>query len=398
MTDNRPGPEQAITRSDKTKRMSNTDPINNARFLADADLRALLHAEDAGPCVSLYIDTLPATDGKDKNRIRYKDQVQKARDLLEAASMDKYRRAALIEQLDNIGTDEDFWIYQQYGLAVFVSADRSWVRKLMARPGNLAFVAERFHLRPALQMARNAMRHRILCLSTDQVALYEADGRDISAVDLHSDVPTDMSSAIGQPARVHKVDDHDPGGAEDDQLRRYFARVDEAIQHFHGEDTPLVLAALAEHQGLFHEVSSNPQLLDAGVERDPFHGLSDIELARAAWETVSAALDTRIDELLERFHHANAHKQGAQSLEAIGRAAVMGQVDTLLIGQDCYVAGTVERDTGAVHLETGEAAPAGDVIDDLAAMTLRADGHIWFLPQDKMPDQSGAVAILRFAV
>lgn len=379
--------------------MSQNETIETAPVLKRRDIQSLLDADDSGPCVSIYIDTLPATDGKDKNRIRFKDHVKQVSEALAEKDMDKYLREWLIEQLESIGTSEDFWIYQQYGLAVFVSVERTIVRKLMARPGNIALVGEAFHLRPSLQIAHNAARHQILCVSVDQVALYEGDGRSIARIELDSEVPQNMSQALGVPSRVHKVDDDDPGGAEDNQLRDYFRRVDAAIYRHHNRDAklPLLLTALPEHQGLYREVSNNPNLLQTVLERDPFHGLSDNELGALAWEQVSDALHENIGRLLEDFGQAQAHERGATALSRIGPAAATGQIQTLLVAEEQTVGGYVDPNTGDIQLAGADNPNTNDVIDRIAAMVLRADGTIWFVPDERMPEEAAAAAIFRFA-
>lgn len=379
--------------------MNDVETIETADQLADQDIRALLESQDNGPCISIYIDTLPDPNGKDKNRIRYKDQVKQAIASLDAQEMDKFERAALVDQLEHIGTTDDFWIYQQYGLAVFLSSQRLVVRKLMARPGNRVVVAPTFHLRPALQISHDAQLHHILCVSADEVQLYIGDGRTVQPVTLHSEVPTNMAEAVGKHGQAHKTDRHQTGGDDSDQLPRFFERVDRAIWRYHngGTQLPVLLVALSEYQGIFHEVSENGNLLDAGLERDPFNDLSENELASMAWQQVSPAVSARVDDLLERFHSANAHESGETDVTRIGPAAASGRVEALLIAQDEQVSGMVDDNSGEVILTAADEPEAGDVIDRLAKLTLRADGELWFIPGERMPEATGAAAIYRFA-
>jgi hypothetical protein len=378
--------------------MNKPQAIEEAPLVDNSDIRHLLQTEE-DPCVSIYTTTSPETNWKDKNRILYKDRVKEAGASLEAREMDKYVRADLIEQLEKVGETEHFWFHQQNGLAVFASPQRCVVRKLMRSPGDLAIVADSFHLRPLLHVTQHNMRYQILCVSAHDVALYDADQEQTAPVELHSLVPTRMVEATGKPANAPNRKDNERAAHDSKELRQFFTRLDDAIYAHHNgpAQVPLLLATQSEYQGLFRQVSQNPNLLEAGFHRDPFHELDHDRLGPLSWDVVKDALAADLDDLVERYHSNTAHGTAFADVETVARAATMAQVETLLIEQDRRMGG---RLTEQGELEYGDVDDprTDDVIDDIAERVLRAEGQIRFLPAERMPVDTGVAAILRFAM
>lgn len=378
--------------------MIEPEGIEEAPVVNNADIRHLLQA-DEGPSISIYTTTSPETNWKDKNRILYKDRVNEAGTNLEARDMDKRVRSQLIEQLERVGESDDFWFHQQHGLAVFLSPQRCMVRKLMRSPGDLTVVADSFHLRPLLHVTQHGMRYQILCVSAHDVVLYSADQEKTCPVELHSHVPTRMVEATGKPANAPNRKDNERSADDSKELRQFFTRLDSAIYEYHNgpAQLPLLLAAQSEYQGLFREVSKNPNLLDVRFERDPFHELEQDRLGELSWEVVKDALAADLDDLVERYHSNAAHELAFAEVETIARAASMGQVETLLVEEDRRIGGRLSED-GAVEYGAVDAPRTDDVTDDIAERVLSAEGQVRFLPSEKMPVGTGIAAILRFAM
>ncbi|MEX2575567.1 MAG: hypothetical protein WD382_02850, partial [Halofilum sp. (in: g-proteobacteria)] len=352
-----------------------------------------------GPCISIYSTTSPETNWKDKNRILYKDRVKEAGAALEAREMDKHVRSQLIEQLERVGESDHFWFHQQHGLAVFLSPQRCIVRKLMRSPGDLTVVADSFHLRPLLHVTQHGMCYQVLCVSAHDVALYEADQEQTCPVELHPHVPTRMVEATGKPANAPNRKDNERAADDSKELHQFFTRLDSAVYEHHNgpAQVPLLLATQSQYQGLFREASKNPNLLDVGFERDPFHELEQDQLGELTWNVVQDALAANLDELVERYHSNAAHELAFSEVDTIARAATMAQVETLLVEEDRRIGGRLSQE-GEVEYGDFDAPRTDDVIDDIAERVLRAEGQVRFLPREKMPVDTGVAAILRFAM
>jgi hypothetical protein len=76
-----------------------------------ADLKSLApHRGDI--CVSIYLPTTPVSQETAGDRIELKNLARQASHQLEAAKADKRRVAALMEHLDDLVDDDEFWRFQ----------------------------------------------------------------------------------------------------------------------------------------------------------------------------------------------------------------------------------------------------------------------------------------------
>ena len=378
----------------------NEEHETNAPMLEWRDINALTLAEES-PCVTIYVPTSPVSNYREENRILYKDQIKKVRDALDEREMDKYVRAELLEQLESVGTNEVFWTHQQYGLAVFVSPERFIVRRMMRSPDEaLGIVADSFHLRPALRETSNWMRYQVLCVSLQEVALYDCDRENIAEVDLHSDVPRDMGEALGKTENSANRKDFDRSGNDSTDLKQYFQAVDQAIRDHHNGRTnrPLILAMVSEHQGLFREVSGNPNLLETGLDQDPFEAIRQSRLGELTWPIAEQASRTQVERWIEHYQERQAHQEGESALDKVAYAATIGQIETLLIDEEARVEGTVDGNSGRVERGAAGDGRTDDVLDAIAEFVIRADGEVRFIPSDRMPTDTGVAAVLRYAM
>ena len=381
-----------------TDSKENDMPETDAPMLQSRDINSLTLADES-PCVTIYVPTTPVSNYREENRILYKDQVKKVGEALDRRDMDKYERDALLEKLESVGANDEFWTHQQYGLAVFASPKRFTVRRMMTSPVEAqGIVAESFHLRPALRAASNWMSYQILCVSVQEVALYDANQDAVVEVDLHSDVPRGMGDALGKPDTSPNRKDSESAGSNSTDLKNYFKEVDKAIREYHGNtNRPLVLAAVAEHQGLYREVSEHPNLLENGLDHDPFEAIRQSNLGEQAWKVAERATRDNIEQIIERYHERAAYKEGANALEDVAYSATIGQIDTLLIDETARVEGTVDSN-GAIEYGAAGDGQTDDVLDKIAEFVIASDGDVKFVPGNLMPTDTGVAAVLRYAM
>jgi len=371
----------------------------HAPMLQWRDIAKLIQADET-PCVSIYVPTTPVSSHREEMRIAYKDQIKKIQAVLDEREMDKYERDALIEQLETVGTVEAFWTHQQYGLAVFVSGSRFMVRRMMTAPQEaMGIVADSFHLRPALRATSNWMQYQVLCVSLHGVALYDCNQNAMVEVDLNNDVPSDMGDALGRTEHGSNSKESDQAKNDSGDLKHYFTAVDRAINdHHNGRTTrPLVLAAVSEYQGLYREISENPNLVAEGVNQEPFEAIREGKLGDLSWAVAKKATEASINQLVERYNERSAHGEGEDDVAQIAYAATIGQVESLLLDETARIEGTVD-DNGAVQYGEAGDTHTDDVLDAIAAHVIRADGDIHYLPASQMPGDGTAAAILRFAM
>lgn len=382
--------------------MSNDKSVEQetrAPMLRVADIRELMDA-DEDLKVSIYVPTTPVSNYSEENRILFKDQVKQVSHALEERGTDKRLAQELVDKLETIGTNDQFWMHQQFGLAVFATQSRMLVRRMTHGPEQAqTTVADSFHLRPALFDLSSWMRYQVLCVGMEDVALYNGKGENLTQVELHSDVPSSMADALGKTLHATEGDNDQRAGEESSEQKRYFKAVDEAIRDKHNGRTnlPLILATLPEYQGLYREVSDNPNLVENGLDKDPFEIAHTRQLGQEAWEVASQELQGRVQTWVEEYQQRQAHGEGVSQVDQVAQAAVIGQIETLLVDENASAKGKMDAETGKVKLDDSEDAVADDVIDNIVEQVLRTEGQLRFIPAERMPSNTGVAAILRYS-
>ena len=172
-------------------------------------------------------------------------------------------------------------------------------------------------------------------------------------------------------------------------------------------ELPLVLVCQGRLAATFRGLSTNPLLVDEHVDLDP-HMCSADELAAAIVPVFARARAARIAGEVRAFVQARDRGLASGDLADVGRAAVAGQVATLLVEADRFEAGRFDRATGAVAFDGAEAgdlsrsgdrpAFAGeDLYGALAETVLAKGGTVTALERIAMPTESGVAAIYRYA-
>jgi Bacterial archaeo-eukaryotic release factor family 3 len=380
-----------------------------------ADLTALLATHEA-PCVSVYLPTARTYPDSQQDPIRYRNLLDKAETTLRE-SYPPARTAGLTEKLRGLLKDDAFWSRRLDGLAVLGSPDTFRVFELNRPIPERVIVADSFHVKPLLRIAQSADRFHVLCLTREEVSLFEGN-RDGLAPIRPGGVPWRITEALGGEPRQHKVAqsggksagatqphsarvEGGPGHAaqgDDTKLdaERFFRAVDRAVRDHvsRHSDLPLVVAALPEHQAMFRAVTHNQRVLPQGIERNP-SSMSADQLRDAAWKCVEPAYLARLQRFVEDFNTARARQQASDDVCAVAKAAREGRVGVLLVEAERVVPGRLDPQTGEARPGVTDAA-GDDLLDDVAETVLRMKGTVVVVPRDRMPTGTGLAATNRF--
>lgn len=164
-----------------------------------ADLRARL-APHEPPCISLYEPThrsYPASSQEDP--VRYRNLLHRAQESLRERYPARLVRP-VVEKLERVAGDIDFWIEAQSGLAVFGSADDLKIFKLPQPVPELLSVADRFQIKPLIRSVQRDGRYQLLALSLAEARLYEGTRDTLEPLELPG-APTTLVEALGPELR-----------------------------------------------------------------------------------------------------------------------------------------------------------------------------------------------------
>jgi hypothetical protein len=385
-------------------------PLNNKTLTA-------LLASANSPCISLYQPTHRQHPESQQDPIRFRNLIKDIEKALHSAH-DANVANELMEPLNELAADEAFWNHTLDGLAVFAALGVFQVFGLPRSVPELTVVADSFHTKPLRRFLQSMDRYQLLGLSLQGVKLYEGTRDGLHAIEFAPGVPdaegvipgedsdgtleTDATNAAGGIAS--KATPHTQGGRQNESgtdESGFFREIDRIVleQHSRPSGLPLILAALPEHHGLFHELSHNPFLLPEGITNNP-DALPLAELCERAWQVFEPQYQTRLAAVADEYQIAKSGGLGLDELDQIAEAAVAGRVGTLLIEADRQINGRIHPGTGNLHLEAPDESDSDDLVDDLlddlGEWVLKMGGLVMVIPTDLMPTTTGAAATCRY--
>lgn len=359
-----------------------------------------LNGVRADACVSIYLETTPLTQDSGASRITLGNLVKKAREQLEAAGFDKRRLAALMEQIEAVEADDEFWRLQANSLAILATPDRLRTFRLANKLSSIVEVSDRFHLKPLLRAITFPHSAYVLALSENAVRLVEVHADLPPATIKIDNLPKDAASSAGKSTLNDRSASGRIHGSEGQNVRfqQYARKVDAALRPFlSGRETPLILAATGRLASVFRSVCSYPHLLPDGIEDSPDR-ISDGELAQSARSVLDAEYARELDALKALYKTRAGEGRATSDISDAARAATFGAVDTLLVDIDTVTPGSVDEQSGAVSFADGAGAGTYGVIDEIAGRALTSGARVLGVRRSDLPGGGDVAAILRFAV
>lgn len=356
----------------------------------------LLESVIEGPCLSLYQETHRTSPDNIQDPIRFRNLVK----LLMVSLHEKYPQTesqGLLEPLESLANDSDFWAHTRDGLVVLVRAGQFHIFCLQHPVPELAVAEDVFILGPLRQYLQSIDRFQILGLGLHDIKLYEGNRNNLDEITPESGVPITISSVLGDDLKEigKSVSSHSGIGSGttpsrhgysdkqneiDIDTEKYFRAVDKAVLQYHSRTSslPLILSCLPEHQHLFHQISNNPFLLENGLGINP-ETLPINELKERAWKFMEPIYKQKLTMLSDEYNTANAKGLGSDDIKQIYKAAADGKVATLLLDQD--------------RLNEEE---SSKTIEDLSELVGRMGGIVQIIPFDHISGKTGMAASYRY--
>jgi hypothetical protein len=370
--------------------------------------------------VSILMPTHPKGAEARQDPLRY-------RNLLDAAE----------EQLGELGVhepagqlaplrpaQEDFRAWEENGapgLAIFadVGADRpdpEWYA-LASAPEALGIVDGCYHVTPLLSAINRNRTFYLLALGQNGVQFYRADREAMEPLTLPG-APEDFAEIMGQYVQDEQIQYHTgtpnrhgggerramvhgQGVASDEtdqkkKLAEYCQRIAEAVRGRAAEThAPILLAATEPLAGLYREASRTGLLYPETLRGNPEHTPAE-DLHAEAVERLEDYFAGDVRRSIDAFGTASGQEQTATDLEAVLKAAHIGQVDRLFIREAAHRWGHYDAERFTVRAADGPAAGATDLLNLAAVATLRAGGEVFLVTAEEMSAAEPVAAILRY--
>ncbi|WP_020607686.1 hypothetical protein [Spirosoma spitsbergense] len=377
------------------------------------DLASYTHKQS----ISIFIPTHQR--GKEVNEgqdhISFKNHVQRIRQTLENQSLRSNDVNDLMQPLEALLDDGQFWRHQQAGLAVFRSPDFFAYFHSPLPLESSSQIDNRFHISPLLPFAQRSPAYYLLQIGKNGIKLYKADTFTITEVNTADAMPSGLDAVTKYYEFEEQLQGRTkgPGGAmamytsnqdadnkeKDHLLADYFRLIDAAIVGVIGtQNLPLVLASVDYFQPIYRGINTYPHLQEKSLTGN-FDHTQPPEMHQMAQELLGNSIEQAKQRRIEQYQNSSGGDLVSSDMKQLLKASVKGQIETLFLKKGATVWGSLKEDTlrTSIHDEKQE----GDepLIDNLALYTLRNGGEVYVLDEiDLLPNQQDvmATALFRF--
>jgi hypothetical protein len=359
---------------------------------------AFLAGVRSDACVSIYLKTTPVTHETDASRIELGNLLREAQTQLEEADFDKRRLVAIVDELNGLIDDDEFWRFHANSLAVFATADSIRTYRLANNLNSMVRVSDRFHLKPLFRATTFEHSAFILALSENAVRLVEMHPELPPVTIKVPGLPKDAASSVGKSTLNDRSFSGRIHGSEGQNVRpeQYVRQVDAALRPtFAGREMPLVLAATGRMASIFRQIGSYPHLLPEGIVDSPDR-LTDAELAQRARPVLDNSYSREIADIRTLFDDRAGEHRATGDISDAARAATFGAIQTLLIDIDSSVPGFVDDNTGAVTFVKEDGAKAYGIVGEIATRAFASGARVLGVRSEDIPGGGELAAILRY--
>jgi hypothetical protein len=387
------------------------------KTLSASELRVLMEQQQ-GPCISLFLPTHRAGGDTQQDPLRLRQQLRAVENRLLLKDLRSTQVQALLEPIQALLDDEQFWLHRSSGLAVFRSPELLRAYWLPYPFKEQVIVTNHFYLKPLLPLATNDGRFYILALSQKEIRLLESTHYNVNEVELPEGVPHRLADAMKYKEPENELQYHSSSsgavlgkggrratifhgqgvGTDDEKqnILRYFQQVDRGLHARLGdEQVPLVLAGVEYLFPIYREANTYPHLLDEGVAGNPDRESAEA-LRTRAWAVVEPYFMRAREEAVASYRAYAGSERASNDLRVIIPAAYYGQIACLFVAADQEQWGTFNPATTTLHVHREPRFQDDELLDMAATQTLLHGGAVYVVEQAQMPDEKLLAAVFRY--
>ena len=385
-------------------------------FLTSDDLATLLETRP-GWHISMFMPMVQRGAATQQNPIRCKTLLRQVEEQLLASGLRTQEVQDLLQSVQQLLPNRDFWQRQSHGLALFIAPQVFRAYRVPLTLDELVVVSYRFHIKPLLPLLSGDGHFFVLALSQKAVRLLRGTRFNIAEIELQG-IPQGVATAL-QYDDVEKKDHHYPGsqgraaggvsplaghgvGVADathqphDAILRYCQQLDAGLRPFlRDEHAPLVLAGVEYLLPIYQRANTYPYLLQEGITGNP-EGLRPEELQERAWTIVQPHFQQAQESAAAQYRHLVGTGRATSDIPAIVMAAFDGRIGTLFVPVGVQQWGMFDRESRTVQVHQEAEAGDEDLLDVAAMYTLLRRGTVYAVTPDELPDRSLAAALLRY--
>jgi hypothetical protein len=386
-----------------------SDQYSAMKLITRNQIRRL--TEESSPvCVSLYMPIYnTAVDEQRQNPIRFKNLRRSAEEKLTKTGASPEQISKIFNNLGDINW-QDAIGKERRGIGIFLSTASSRIFGLPYEIPEIAFVQNRYYLRPLLPFLSTSSPFYIVVMNAYRMRLYQATKYSIEPIQLEG-ISDDFSeerwndgrnghTAYAAVSHEGKTNVRHPQGQvlEDtrvDTLTHLRQFNDAVMSHLEHEEEPLVLLGEEHLLGEFEKMNHYQNKVATKVHKNP-EGLTLKDIQQEALHAATLHLSAKRNTEFEKYMDLKGTGRIVSDLTDVLKAADARRIEALFLKLQEQSWGSFDRANQNVKFSSEDTAGADDLIDLAAYKTLQANGEVYASLEEQTPDNEIIAAVLRF--
>ena len=356
--------------------------------------------------ISIFIPTHKKGEEGKQDSIRLKNTIQKVKNELQEMGWQENRIDELFKEVHAKTEENQFWLHQDKGLALYVNEDHFDYFKIPVSPDENYYIAENFLI---LELQNHHGMYHVLVLSQSESKMFKITPEATTRVEFES-VPTSMDEHLKFHVRERSVQQHSGTtrqsaiyhgqGAEDDEnnkeLELFLKHIENKVtKYLKKENGPLILFGPDKLVAYYRKANKYSNVLEEGVSGNA-DNKSPKEIADESWNIAQDYFRQDIESDIERFNNLQESELISTDVSEIVKSAYYGKVDTLFVPMGHRQFGAFDPEENRVEISDKLNGQTVDLINFAAVSALRTGSTLYGLNQSEVPKNSGLAAIYRY--
>jgi hypothetical protein len=377
-----------------------------------------LQEKQKGFCLSIFLPTSRGGVESQQDELRLRHQIRDAENHLLLENLRSTAVEKLLEPLNALFEDGEFWLHTVDGLAIFRTSELFHYYCLPYSFKEQVIVSDHFYLKPFLPFLANDERFYILAMSQNAIRLLEGTHFSVHELELPESVPANLAEALKYEEAENEVSFYSSSsgalvgkggrkaaifygqgvGHDDskDHLLRYFQQINRGLHELlKDESVPLVLAGVEYLFPIYRQANTYPYLLNQGVPGNPDKLSSDV-LHEEAWAVVKPYFQKVQERTAAQYRDNVGTARTSNDIREILPAAYYGQIDSLFVVIDHELWGNFDPTSNTIHVHKEARFRDDDLLDEAATQTLLHGGSVYAVEQVQVPGESQVAAVFRY--
>lgn len=359
--------------------------------------------------ISIFIPTHKTGEEGKQDSIRLKNIIQKVTNELLEMGWKENKVQDLFKDIHTKTEENQFWLHQDKGLALYVNEDYFDFFKIPVSPDENYYIAENFLITPLLELQNHHGKYHVLVLSQNETKMFKVEPDETTQITFES-VPTSMEEHLKYHVHERSVQHHTGTsgrgavyhgqGAEDDEnnkeLELFLKHIENKVtKYLKNENGPLVLAGPDKMVAYYKKANKYFNVLDQTITGNA-DSKSVKELEEQSWDIAKSYFREEITSDIERFNDLRGSELISTNVGDIVKGAYYGKVDTLFVPMGFRQFGMFDTNDNRVEISDKLNGQTVDLINYAAISAIRTGSTLYGLPQSEIPDNSGLAAIYRY--